>query len=181
MTKRKRKVQWLNCVFPGQCREYVNVCFAACPPQYYGAGCKLRCECGLKGKCDRFRGCVCPGRHGARCQRQGKARQSLRFPSPRRSSALSECIPALTRFLSTDEAPVVVGHLMSTELNSGIEYIANCTATGQPVPLHGEIHLLKPDKTIIYVSHAKVILYELTIVLIEAMGCFENASVFEWK
>ncbi|KAJ8007478.1 hypothetical protein DPEC_G00117920 [Dallia pectoralis] len=44
-------------------------CSEPCPPGYYGAGCKLQCECGDKGKCDRFRGCVCPGQHGARCER----------------------------------------------------------------------------------------------------------------
>ncbi|XP_034146031.1 tyrosine-protein kinase receptor Tie-2 [Esox lucius] len=94
-------------------------CSEPCPPGYYGAGCKLRCQCDDTGRCDRFRGCVCPGRHGARCERE-------------------------------DRAPVVVSQLTDTELNSGIHYLVNCSATGQPAPLHGDIVLLKPDKTKIY-------------------------------
>lgn len=42
----------------------------ACPAGYYGADCKQKCEC-EQGTCDRFRGCVCEGRHGARCERPG--------------------------------------------------------------------------------------------------------------
>eukprot|EP00063_Salmo_salar_P063920 XP_014038755.1 PREDICTED: tyrosine-protein kinase receptor Tie-2-like [Salmo salar] len=45
----------------------------ACGPGFYGAGCRLTCECGDMGKCDRFRGCVCKGRHGARCEREDRA------------------------------------------------------------------------------------------------------------
>lgn len=45
---------------------------AECAPGYYGAGCKLKCVCDKGGKCDRFRGCVCPGRHGAQCEKEGK-------------------------------------------------------------------------------------------------------------
>uniref|UniRef100_A0A6Q2ZFH3 receptor protein-tyrosine kinase n=1 Tax=Esox lucius TaxID=8010 RepID=A0A6Q2ZFH3_ESOLU len=94
-------------------------CSEPCPPGYYGAGCKLRCQCDDTGRCDRFRGCVCPGRHGARCEREG------------------------TTFSA---------QLTDTELNSGIHYLVNCSATGQPAPLHGDIVLLKPDKTKIYVK-----------------------------
>uniref|UniRef100_A0A673Z5Y7 receptor protein-tyrosine kinase n=1 Tax=Salmo trutta TaxID=8032 RepID=A0A673Z5Y7_SALTR len=94
-------------------------CSEACGPGFYGAGCRLTCECGDMGKCDRFRGCVCKGRHGARCERE-------------------------------DRAPVVVSNLIDTELNAGIHHIVNCSATGQPAPLHGEIILLKPDTTRIY-------------------------------
>ncbi|XP_049319309.1 tyrosine-protein kinase receptor Tie-2 isoform X1 [Astyanax mexicanus] len=94
-------------------------CSKACPPGYYGAGCKLKCECEMEGKCDRFRGCVCPGRHGSRCEKE-------------------------------DKAPVILSTLMHTELNSGATYSVNCTVYGQPAPLHGEILLLKPDKTILY-------------------------------
>uniref|UniRef100_A0A4W5KUC6 EGF-like domain-containing protein n=1 Tax=Hucho hucho TaxID=62062 RepID=A0A4W5KUC6_9TELE len=47
-------------------------CSEACSPGFYGADCRLTCECGDKGKCDRFRGCVCVGRHGARCEKEGK-------------------------------------------------------------------------------------------------------------
>ncbi|XP_045550061.1 tyrosine-protein kinase receptor Tie-2 [Salmo salar] len=48
-------------------------CSEACGPGFYGAGCRLTCECGDMGKCDRFRGCVCKGRHGARCEREDRA------------------------------------------------------------------------------------------------------------
>uniref|UniRef100_A0A8B9KBM8 receptor protein-tyrosine kinase n=1 Tax=Astyanax mexicanus TaxID=7994 RepID=A0A8B9KBM8_ASTMX len=94
-------------------------CDTACPPGYYGAGCKLKCECEMEGKCDRFRGCVCPGRHGSRCEKE-------------------------------DKDPVILSTLRHTELNSGATYSVNCTVYGQPAPLHGEILLLKPDKTILY-------------------------------
>ncbi|KAK6322894.1 hypothetical protein J4Q44_G00076860 [Coregonus suidteri] len=49
-----------------------------------------------------------------------------------------------------DRAPVVVSNLVDAELNAGIQYVVNCSATGQPAPLHREIILLKPDKTRIY-------------------------------
>uniref|UniRef100_A0A673ZHI1 receptor protein-tyrosine kinase n=1 Tax=Salmo trutta TaxID=8032 RepID=A0A673ZHI1_SALTR len=45
-------------------------CSEACSPGFYGADCRLTCECGDKGHCDRFRGCVCVGRHGSRCEKQ---------------------------------------------------------------------------------------------------------------
>uniref|UniRef100_A0A8K9UBU7 receptor protein-tyrosine kinase n=1 Tax=Oncorhynchus mykiss TaxID=8022 RepID=A0A8K9UBU7_ONCMY len=96
-------------------------CSEACPPGFYGADCRLTCECGDKGHCDRFRGCVCVGRHGARCEKE-------------------------------DRPPVVVSNPMDTEVNAGVQYIVNCSATGQPAPLHSEIILLKPGKTRIYVS-----------------------------
>uniref|UniRef100_A0A4W4HED8 receptor protein-tyrosine kinase n=1 Tax=Electrophorus electricus TaxID=8005 RepID=A0A4W4HED8_ELEEL len=48
-------------------------CSEACRPGYYGAGCKLKCVCReSRGTCDRFRGCVCPGRHGVHCDKEGK-------------------------------------------------------------------------------------------------------------
>ncbi|KAK3527147.1 hypothetical protein QTP86_014572 [Hemibagrus guttatus] len=96
-------------------------CSESCSPGYYGAGCKLKCECDMGGTCDRFRGCVCPGRHGARCEKEGK-----------------------------NKAPVIVSSLRDTELNSGAPYTLNCSVSGQPAPLHGEIILLRPDKNIVY-------------------------------
>ncbi|XP_048874692.1 tyrosine-protein kinase receptor Tie-2 isoform X2 [Brienomyrus brachyistius] len=48
-------------------------CSEACPGGFYGAGCKLRCACGDRGSCDRFRGCICAGRHGARCENKDEA------------------------------------------------------------------------------------------------------------
>ncbi|KAM6986254.1 angiopoietin-1 receptor [Aplochiton taeniatus] len=54
-----------------------------------------------------------------------------------------------TRCQKENRPPVIVSDLRDTELNSGFQYIVNCSATGEPVPLHGEIILLNPDKTII--------------------------------
>ncbi|GAA6089014.1 tyrosine-protein kinase receptor Tie-2 [Tachysurus ichikawai] len=48
-------------------------CSETCAPGYYGAGCKLKCVCDMGGVCDRFRGCVCAGRHGARCEKEDEA------------------------------------------------------------------------------------------------------------
>ncbi|XP_076867475.1 angiopoietin-1 receptor isoform X2 [Brachyhypopomus gauderio] len=94
-------------------------CSEACPPGYFGADCKLKCACQGGGKCDRFRGCVCPGKHGVHCEKE-------------------------------DVAAVIVSSLRDMELNTGASFTVNCSAQGQPAPLHGEILLLKPDKTIIY-------------------------------
>uniref|UniRef100_A0A8C1VHX5 receptor protein-tyrosine kinase n=1 Tax=Cyprinus carpio TaxID=7962 RepID=A0A8C1VHX5_CYPCA len=93
-------------------------CSEACPDGYYGADCKQKCECKL-GKCNRFRGCVCEGRHGARCEKP-------------------------------DTRPVIVSSLRDIELNSGVRYTVNCSASGRPAPLHEEIVLVKPDKTTVY-------------------------------
>ncbi|XP_072553243.1 angiopoietin-1 receptor [Salminus brasiliensis] len=101
-------------------------CSEACPPGFYGAGCKLKCECDKIGSCDRFRGCVCPGRHGSRCEKE-------------------------------DKAPFFLSTLKDTELNSGAAYTVNCTACGEPAPLHGEILLLKPDKTILYAVETETV------------------------
>ncbi|KTF89915.1 hypothetical protein cypCar_00028747 [Cyprinus carpio] len=93
-------------------------CSEACPDGYYGADCKQKCECKL-GKCNRFRGCVCEGRHGAHCEKP-------------------------------DTRPVIVSSLRDIELNSGVRYTVNCSASGRPAPLHEEIALVKPDKTTVY-------------------------------
>ncbi|XP_073706858.1 angiopoietin-1 receptor-like [Garra rufa] len=93
-------------------------CSEVCPAGYYGADCKQKCEC-EQGECNRFRGCVCVGRHGARCEKP-------------------------------DVKPVIVSSLRDIELNSGSTYTVNCSASGQPAPLHGEITLVKPDKTTVY-------------------------------
>ncbi|KAI1900168.1 hypothetical protein AGOR_G00047230 [Albula goreensis] len=101
-------------------------CSEACPQGYYGAGCKLKCECGAQGTCDRFRGCVCRGRHGARCENE-------------------------------DQAPAVVDHPVDTELNSGVSYTVNCTATGYPPPLHGEIVMYLPDKSTLNATETETV------------------------
>ncbi|KAK2910774.1 hypothetical protein Q8A67_002907 [Cirrhinus molitorella] len=95
-------------------------CSEVCPAGYYGANCKLKCECEQE-KCNRFRGCVCVGRHGARCE-------------------------------EPDVRPVILSSLRDTELNSGSMYTVNCSASGRPAPLHGEITLVKPDKTTVYAA-----------------------------
>ncbi|XP_036436631.1 tyrosine-protein kinase receptor Tie-2 isoform X1 [Colossoma macropomum] len=107
-------------------------CSEECPPGYYGADCKQKCMCD-EGRCDRFRGCLCPGRHGAHCENE-------------------------------DEAPVIVSSLTDTELNSGVAYSVNCTARGQPAPLHGEILLLKPDKNVLYPVDTETVDYQTTSV-----------------
>lgn len=94
-------------------------CSEGCSDGYYGAGCKQACNCKLGGKCDRFRGCVCAGRHGASCERPEKR-------------------------------PIIMSDLRDVEINAGVEYRVNCSAVGQPAPLHGEISLLKPDKSPLY-------------------------------
>lgn len=55
-----------------------------------------------------------------------------------------------------DTRPVIVSSLRDIELNSGITFTVNCSASGQPAPLHGEITLVKPDKTTVYVSWSTV-------------------------
>ncbi|XP_067114605.1 angiopoietin-1 receptor [Osmerus mordax] len=165
-----------ECSNGGVCHDDTGECI--CPPGFMGRTCESVCGEGKFGRtckewcrdgycrsmvfCQRDPyGCSCatgwrgfncseacpPQYYGAGCKLRcecgvkGKCDRFRGCVCPGRHGARCE---------RKDEAPVVIGHLMSTELNSGIEYIANCTATGQPVPLHGEIHLLKPDKTIIY-------------------------------
>ncbi len=53
---------------------------------------------------------------------------------------------------SKDTRAVIVSSLRDIELNSGATYAVNCSASGRPAPLHGEITLVKPDKTTVYVS-----------------------------
>lgn len=57
----------------------------------------------------------------------------------------------LMNYFLLDKAPVIVSSFGDTELNSGAPYTVSCSVQGQPAPLHGEIILLKPDKTIVYV------------------------------
>nr|AAI63579.1 Endothelium-specific receptor tyrosine kinase 2 [Danio rerio] len=91
-------------------------CNDACPDGYYGAGCTQKCVC-AKGRCDRFRGCVCAGRHGSRCE-------------------------------EADSSPVI-SHLRDVEINTGVELSVNCSASGRPAPLHGDITLITANRTTI--------------------------------
>ncbi|KAI5089137.1 tyrosine-protein kinase receptor Tie-2 precursor [Silurus meridionalis] len=97
-------------------------CSEACAPGYYGAGCKLQCACDKGVGCDRFKGCVCPRRHGARYK-----------------------------------DPVIASSLSDTNLNYGAAYTVNCSVQGQPAPLHGEIILLKPDKSIVHAMDTETV------------------------
>ncbi|XP_042579419.1 tyrosine-protein kinase receptor Tie-2-like [Cyprinus carpio] len=58
--------------------------------------------------------------------------------------------PCLLVISLKDMRPVIVSSLRDIELNSGITYTVNCSASGRPAPLHGEITLVKPDKTTVY-------------------------------
>lgn len=64
--------------------------------------------------------------------------------------------PYLLVISSKDTRPVIVS-LRDIELNSGATYTVNCSASGRPAPLHGEITLVKPDKTTVYVSLVSII------------------------
>uniref|UniRef100_A0A4W3HM33 receptor protein-tyrosine kinase n=1 Tax=Callorhinchus milii TaxID=7868 RepID=A0A4W3HM33_CALMI len=93
-------------------------CDEACDPGFYGPGCQLRCECDNEGTCDSFRGCLCPqGWHGLHCEKEGVGNMP----------------------------PQVVNTIDNIEVNSGITLHLNCTATGRPLPIHGNIHLIKPS------------------------------------
>lgn len=59
--------------------------------------------------------------------------------------------PNLVSFLK-DMRPVIMSSLRDTEINTGVEYRVNCSAAGRPAPLHGEISLVKADKSTLYVS-----------------------------
>ncbi|XP_067839577.1 angiopoietin-1 receptor isoform X2 [Heptranchias perlo] len=92
-------------------------CDKACDPGYYGADCLLNCECVNGGICDRFRGCVClQGWHGLHCEKEGFG----------------------------DVPPQLVDPSGSIEVNTGVTLHLNCTATGHPLPVHGNIQLITP-------------------------------------
>uniref|UniRef100_A0AAY4A4P1 receptor protein-tyrosine kinase n=1 Tax=Denticeps clupeoides TaxID=299321 RepID=A0AAY4A4P1_9TELE len=120
----------------GQCRSMVF-----CQQDPYGCSCAT----GWKGlNCSE----ACPeGYYGAGCKLscqcgpKGKCDRFRGCVCPGRHGSRCE---------NEDKAPVVVSTLRDVELNSGSLYEVNCTATGHPAPLHGEIMLVKPDKTPVY-------------------------------
>ncbi|XP_072373584.1 angiopoietin-1 receptor isoform X2 [Scyliorhinus torazame] len=94
-------------------------CDKACDPGFYGPDCRLKCECINGGKCDRFRGCLCPQQwQGQHCEKEGLGELPLQLVNP------SDNI----------------------EVNTGMNLRLNCTATGQPMPVHGDIQLLIPHR-----------------------------------
>ncbi|MBN3295529.1 TIE2 protein, partial [Amia calva] len=103
-------------------------CNESCPSGYYGADCKLRCQCGNHGFCDRFRGCQCGNKHHPLCEKEG----------------------------ILEKAPKVINSIEEVELNAGISYTMSCAVTGYPLPLHGEILLIKPDTTILHPIDTKI-------------------------
>lgn len=125
-----------------------DLCFmiSACPAGYYGAGCKQECKCDVEGKCDRFRGCVCAGRHGARCEKTGRNYYMCEH------TAQSWKAESLLASFHKDMRPVIMSNLRDIEINAGVEFRVNCSAVGRPAPLHGEISLFKADKSTLYVS-----------------------------
>lgn len=146
---------FLNCLYKDLiCSITCQICvfmISACPAGYYGAGCKEECKCKVEGKCDRFRGCLCAGRHGARCEQTGRnyCMCDSMAQSCKREFVSKESI--LVPF-PKDTRPVIISSLRDAEINAGVEYRVNCSAAGQPAPLHGEISLLKADKSTLYVS-----------------------------
>ncbi|KAM9519277.1 angiopoietin-1 receptor-like isoform 1-T1 [Salvelinus alpinus] len=164
------------CSNGGVCHDETGECI--CPPGFKGQTCETVCGEGKFGRtckewcrdgscrslvfCQRDPfGCSCgtgwrgfncseacpPGFYGAGCRLtcecgdKGKCDRFRGCVCKGRHGARCE---------REDRAPVVVSNLIDTELNAGTHRIVNCSATGQPAPLHGEIILLKPDTTRIY-------------------------------
>lgn len=124
---------------------------SACPSGYYGADCKQKCVC-ERGECNRFRGCVCAGMHGARCETPGENHFNSKRVKLSCVSGIYGLNPCLHVVSSKDTRPVIMSSLRDIELNSGVTHTINCSASGQPAPLHGEITLVRPDKSTLYVS-----------------------------
>ncbi|XP_035247971.1 tyrosine-protein kinase receptor Tie-2 [Anguilla anguilla] len=167
-----------KCLNGGLCHDKTGEC--VCPPGFKGQACEVVCGKGRFGRMckDRCRdgycwsmvfclqdpyGCSCatgwwglncseacpPGFYGAgcklRCECGGRGKCD-RFRG---------CVCAGrhgSRCENEDQAPSVISSLLDTELNAGVVYMLNCTAQGYPAPLHGEIELIKPDKTRIYAT-----------------------------
>ncbi|XP_038826891.1 tyrosine-protein kinase receptor Tie-2-like [Salvelinus namaycush] len=119
-----------RCSNGGVCHDETGECI--CPPGFKGQTCETACPPGFYGA-----GC----RLTCECGDKGKCDRFRGCVCKGRHGARCE---------REDRAPVVVSNLIDTELNAGTHRIVNCSATGQPAPLHGEIILLKPDTTRIY-------------------------------
>lgn len=67
---------------------------------------------------------------------------------------LFTCLPVVP-LSSPDEPPGILSHLGNEELNAGSTYKVNCSTSGRPAPLHGEILLLRPDGTPVHVREQR--------------------------
>ncbi|KAJ8260506.1 hypothetical protein COCON_G00162290 [Conger conger] len=166
------------CLNGGLCHDTTGEC--VCPPGFKGQTCEIVCGKGRFGRLCKNRcrdgycrsmvfclqdpyGCSCAtgwwglncseacpqGFYGAGCKLRcecGGQGKCDRFRG---------CVCAArhgSRCENEDQAPTVVTSLGDSELNAGVIYMLNCTVHGHPAPLHGEIELIKPDKTRIYAT-----------------------------
>ncbi|XP_060695864.1 tyrosine-protein kinase receptor Tie-2 [Hemiscyllium ocellatum] len=119
-------------------------CDQACDPGFYGADCRLKCDCVNGGECDRFEGCLCPvGWQGLHCEKEGFGEVPFQLVSP--SSSI--------------------------EANAGVTLELNCTATGYPLLVHGDIQLLTPHGNKVNPTTTKTIMHPVkqTITFFEVL------------
>ncbi|KAI1904886.1 hypothetical protein AGOR_G00010280 [Albula goreensis] len=172
-----------KCSNGGVCHDKTGDCI--CPPGFRGQTCEIVCGEGRFGRTCKERcrdgfcrsvvfclqdpyGCSCAtgwsglncsepcpqGFYGAGCKLrcecgdQGKCDRFRGCVCFRRHGSRCE---------KEAQAPTVVCNLGDTELNSGITVTINCTAQGYPPPLHGEIELIKPDKTTVYAVDSEIV------------------------
>ncbi|KAG9354080.1 hypothetical protein JZ751_012204 [Albula glossodonta] len=126
-----------KCSNGGVCHDKTGECI--CPPGFRGQTCEIACPQG-------FYGAGCKLR--CECGDQGKCDRFRGCVCFRRHGSRCE---------REAQAPTVVSNLGDTELNSGITVTINCTAQGYPPPLHGEIELIKPDKTTVYAVDSEIV------------------------
>uniref|UniRef100_A0A8C7C7K9 receptor protein-tyrosine kinase n=1 Tax=Oncorhynchus kisutch TaxID=8019 RepID=A0A8C7C7K9_ONCKI len=93
-------------------------CSEACPPGFYGADCRLTCECGDKGHCDRFRGCVCVGRHGARCEKE--VPPMPQYPPMLNSSGPYHLVVLVNKDPYTGDGPVTSVKVIYKQVNTSV-------------------------------------------------------------
>uniref|UniRef100_A0A673ZFT9 receptor protein-tyrosine kinase n=1 Tax=Salmo trutta TaxID=8032 RepID=A0A673ZFT9_SALTR len=93
-------------------------CSEACSPGFYGADCRLTCECGDKGHCDRFRGCVCVGRHGSRCEKQ--VPPMPQYPPMLNSSGPYHLVVLVNKEPYTGDGPVTSVKVIYKQVNTSV-------------------------------------------------------------
>ncbi|XP_058495073.1 tyrosine-protein kinase receptor Tie-1 isoform X1 [Solea solea] len=97
-------------------------CEKPCPNDKYGPDCRLSCNCQNGGTCNRFTGCLCP---------------------------------TLWRGLNcekSERAPQIVGLDTNLEWNLNSSPKILCSATGNPLPSHNGIELIKLDSSVLKAS-----------------------------
>ncbi|XP_039592073.1 tyrosine-protein kinase receptor Tie-1 isoform X1 [Polypterus senegalus] len=94
-------------------------CDRECRNDFYGPGCKLACKCKNGGTCSRFSGCQCPT--GWRGQHCEKS----------------------------NELPHILEMPYNFEWNQNSSPKLSCSASGNPLPVHGSIELRKLDGIIL--------------------------------